>query len=100
MNGELEDVEYDLYNEFGEKYRCKGGYILVDGGFVNAIVFIEPDKFRLTKDSVLFSEWLESVRKDVECFFGILKQRWWFRNGICYHDTDILSSAFKTVCIL
>ena len=101
MHGSLENIEYELYNEFGEKYKCKGGYILVDGGFLNHIVFIEPDKFRLNKDSVLFSEWLESVRKDVECFFGILKKRWWwFRNGICYHDTDVLSGAFKTVCTL
>ena len=101
MNGALEDIEYELYNEFGEKYKCKGGYILVDGGFVNSIVFIEPDKFRVNRDAVLYSEWLESVRKDVECFFGILKKRWWwFRNGICYHDIDILEGAFKTVCAL
>ena len=68
MNGSLEGIEYDLYNEFGEKYKCKGGYILVDGGFINSIVFIEPEKFCVNKDAVLYSEWLESVRKDVECF--------------------------------
>jgi len=101
LNGALEDVEYELYNEFGELYKCKGGYILVDGGFINSIVFIEPEKFRLDRDSVLFSEWLESVRKDVECFFGILKKRWWwFRNGICYHDSNTLEAAFKSVCAL
>ena len=101
LSGALEDIEYNLYNEFGELYKCKGGYILVDGGFVNSIVFIEPDKFRINRDAVLYSEWLKSVRKDVECFFGILKKRWtWFRNGICYHSPATLESAFKTVCAL
>ena len=101
LHGSLEQVQYKLFNEFGELYDCKGGYLLVDGGFVNSIVLIEPEKFRMDRDSVLFSEWLESVRKDVECFFGILKNRWWwFRNGICYHSTQILGDAFKTVCTL
>ena len=96
LNGSLELVEYDLYNEFGELYHAKGGYILVDGGFVNSIVFQEPEKFRMTRDSVLFAEWMESVRKDVECFFGIIKIRWWwFRNGVCYHSTETLDAAFN-----
>ena len=30
LSGALEDIEYNLYNEFGEIYKCKGGYILVD----------------------------------------------------------------------
>jgi hypothetical protein len=64
-------------------------------------VFIDPDKHRLQRDQVLGSEWLESVRKDVECLFGILKQRWrFFRNGISYHDPDLIEAAFKTICCL
>ena len=26
-------------------------------------------------ENIRFSEWLESMRKDVECFFGIMKDR-------------------------
>jgi hypothetical protein len=29
--------------------------------------FVDPDHHRMTKQAVYWSEWLESVRKDVEC---------------------------------
>jgi hypothetical protein len=33
--------------------------------------------------TVMWAEWLESIRKDVECVFGILKQRFrWLRNKV------------------
>ena len=101
LNGYLQNIEYELYNERGEKYKCRGAYIIVDGGYVNSPVFIDPDKFRWTRDAVLWSEWLESVRKDVENFFGMLKPRWrFFRNGICYHDREFIAKAFKVGCCL
>ena len=34
---------------------------------------IERSKYPLSEGDLLFSKRLESVRKDVECFFGILK---------------------------
>ena len=75
QHGSLEELEYELYDTFGNKYRCKGGYIIVDGGYIDCICFIDPDKYRMDKTAVLWSEWLESVRKDVECFFGVIKIR-------------------------
>ena len=101
QHGSLEDIEYELYDSFGEKYKCRGGYIIVDGGYVDSICFIDPDKNRINKQSVLWSEWLESVRKDVECFFGVLKIRFrFFRNGIGYHTREDIEAAFKTACTL
>ena len=101
LNGSLQQIEYQLYDTSGELYTCQGGYIIVDGGYIDSPVFIDPDKFRLNKEAVLWSEWLESVRKDVENFFGILKQRFrFFRNGISYHDKDEIEQAFKTCCCL
>ena len=101
LNGSLQDIQYELYNERGEKYKCKGAYIIVDGGYINSPVFIDPDKFRWTRDAVLWSEWLESVRKDVENFFGMLKPRWrFFRNGIAYHNREFIGKAFKVGCCL
>ena len=45
---------------------------------------------------VVFSEWLESVRKDVECAFGILKIRFRFLRGfVVYHDANTIENAFK-----
>ena len=36
---------------------------------------MEPTKYPLNEEDTKWSKWLESVRKDVECFFGILKGR-------------------------
>ena len=100
-HGTLSNIEYELYDKFGVKYKCKGGYLIVDGGYIDHICFIDPDKNRLHHDSVIWSEWLESVRKDVECFFGILKQRWRFlRNGVVYHSANTMEDAFETACLL
>jgi hypothetical protein len=100
-HGSLQHVSYELWNSYGEKYKCLGGYLIVDGGYIDHICFIEPEKHRLTKDAVTFSEWLESVRKDVECFFGILKIRWrLFMNPIHYHSKITIEHAFKTACCL
>ena len=50
---------------------------------------------------MLWSEWIESIRKDVECFFGVLKSRFrYFRNGIRYHSREVVEQAFKTACCL
>ena len=101
INGSLQDISYELYNAAGEKYKCKGAYVIVDGGYINSPALIDPDKHRLSRDQVLWSEWLESVRKDVENYFGILKARWrYFRNGISYRCRDLIEQAFKTVACL
>lgn len=44
---------------------------------------------------------LESVRKDVERTFGILKMRFrFFKNAIELHSQDDIDNAFFTCCIL
>ena len=55
------------------KYR--GGWLLVDNGYLNWGVTIPPMKETATIAEWRFSKWLESMRKDVECTFGILKGR-------------------------
>ena len=43
---------------------------------MNWSVTVPPLKSTLLRREIRFSEWLESMRKDVECAFGILKGRW------------------------
>ena len=44
---------------------------------------------------------MESVRKDVECAFSILKIRFRFLRGfVIYHDPLIIEYAFKTATML
>ena len=48
-----------------------------------------------------FSTNLESVRKDVECTFGILKKRWRvLNNGILFRDINVCDKVFTTCCCL
>ena len=48
-----------------------------------------------------WSEWVESVRKDVECTFGILKSRFrMLRDGIELHSPGEITNVFHTCCIL
>jgi hypothetical protein len=56
--------------------------------------------FKIAKD-MYWSEWIESVRKDVECTFGILKNR--FRillNGINYQKKETIEHIFVAACML
>ena len=58
MHDALEDIEYELYDSYGNKYKCRGGYIIVDGGYYDCICFMDPDKSRCHNESVYWSEWL------------------------------------------
>jgi len=49
---------------------------------------------------VLWSEWVESIRKDVECFFGVLKARFQFLRNPIEYNIFTIDDVFKTCCIL
>jgi hypothetical protein len=58
-------------------------------------------KISVDRQEIRWSEWLENVRKDVECTFGILKGHWHIlKTGICLHGVDIVDKMWKTCCAL
>ena len=62
---------------------------------------MDPFGFCDHMSKTYWSEWLESIRKDVECCFGILKTR--FRillDSLKYHKEKDITAIFKTCCIL
>ena len=62
---------------------------------------MEPTKYPLNADDTDFSKHLESVRKDVECFFGILKGRFRIlKLPILFRSRERIDNAFFTCCIL
>ena len=62
---------------------------------------IAPSKYPIDHDDLVFSKRLESVRKDVECFFGILKGRFRIlKLAIPYHKQKDIDNVFFTCCIL
>ena len=88
------DVEYDLCNNDGSKTKCKGAWILVDGGYLSWSCLIPPYKTYLKTSDQRWSKWLEFMRKDVECTFDILKGRWRIlKTGIRQHLVHLLCLA-------
>ena len=92
---------FTLLTKDGIPVVWEGAYVIVDGGYQKMASFIDPMHNRFGFKEILWSEWLESVRKDVECTFGILKIRFrLLRNPVIYQCGDTISNAFKTACLL
>ena len=62
ISGEIIEVEY------------QGVWFMVDNGYLNWLCTVPPVKNATSYQTIRFSEWLESMRKDVECTFGILNK--------------------------
>ena len=79
----------------------KGLYLLVDGGYHKWRIMQCPLKHTIEVDKTRWSELAESVRKDVECAFGLLKKRFQFlKNAITWHrKSDIDNAVFSCVIL-
>jgi hypothetical protein len=83
------DFEYQIQTEQGLETR-KGAHLICDGGYHHWNHMICGFKQSDEEQRTLFSCQLESVRKDVECCFGILKMRFQIlANPIQYHDKNL-----------
>jgi hypothetical protein len=101
MAGLLAELKFVLYDANGVPCLHKGGYLISDNGYMKYAMFVAPFKTPSSRTELLWSEWEESTRKDVECFFGVLKARFWYlRNGVRYHSAKIIESSFRTAAIL
>ena len=96
---------FDLfdYAENGETKVVKyaGCYLIVDNGYLPLSVIIPPMTTTSSRSEIRFSEWLESLRKDVECTFGILKSRWrMLKYGIRLQSIIKCDQVWLTCCAL
>ena len=79
----------------------KGAYVIVDNGYLEWSTTVPPLKSSCNRSELRFSQWLESMRKDVECTFGILKGRWRIlKTGIRLHNTEVSDNIWLTCCAL
>ncbi|CAN0438652.1 unnamed protein product [Discosporangium mesarthrocarpum] len=62
-----------LVDSEGREFTEKGAYLIVDSGNHQWRCLMYPLKSALTVAGFKWSKHLESVRKDMECFFGRLK---------------------------
>jgi len=106
----LQDLHFDLYCLVtGEDGMCRvgtrrwrGAWVLSDNGYHPAwSCCIPPFKRPKFKTEARFSEWLESMRKDVECFFGLLKGRFRIlKTGVRMQGVAVCDAIFKTYVAL
>ena len=95
------EVPYTLVGDDGTVRTEKGLYLIVDGGYHKWKCLQCPMKHTSLPKDALWSKWVESVRKDVECVFGILKGRFrCLKLPIYYHDKETIDSMFFSCCII
>jgi hypothetical protein len=77
-NTTLNGIEFELFekDQNGNVLTIKysGPYLIVDNGYLSWSTTVPPSKCPATQQELKWSNWLESIRKDVECTFGILKR--------------------------
>jgi len=103
MHSDLyKNFEFTLYDEDRRKVRHRGVYAICDGGYGDSRNLVSA--FRnagVVGPKLDWSRWVGSVRKDVECTFGVLKQR--FRilyTHIARRKANDVENMFKVCAIL
>ena len=92
--------EHDGSDIIVEVKYC-GAWLIVDNGYLEWSVTIPPMKDTMYYKETRWSEWMESMRKDVECTFGILKGRFRIlKAGVRCHGVDVTDKIWKTCCAL
>jgi hypothetical protein len=78
-----------------------GAYLIVDNLYLNWLCMVPPFGVTNNVNKICWSKWLESIRKDVECTFGILKGRWRIlKAGVQIHGVNSVSYIWLTCCAL
>ena len=101
----MKDKEFELFelDKDGNLVSIlySGVWFLVDNGYLDWSTTVPPMKHPLTYEEIRFSEWLESMRKDIECTFGIMKQRFHvLKYGIRLHKISNSDKVWSTCCAL
>jgi hypothetical protein len=95
------DVEWEMVDSDGNVTRQTGCWSLVDGGYPSWEALICPIGNTSDEDGLRWSHWMESLRKDVERTFGIMKQRFRIlKFGITLQSVEAVDKAWFTCCAL
>ena len=99
------DHQFTLYeideNNNRVEVTYQGAWFIVDNGYLDWSCTVPPMKHPTTYEEIRFSEWIESMRKDIECTFGILKHRFAIlKNGIRLGSISQCDQVWRTCCAL
>lgn len=106
-HGSLDDnvfwlFEYNTPEETDiQMVQYRGAWIMCDNGYLHWPTLVPPFKDWRHIRETRFSHWLESMRKDVECTFGIMKGRFRIlKAGVRVHGVEKVDRIWKTCCAL
>jgi hypothetical protein len=96
-------AEWHYFDEQGNIKKGKGAYLICDNGYLHWPILICP--FMRSEGNTplesCFSANVESVRKDVECCFGILKRQWKsLDSGFHHRKIEVCQHIFVACCVL
>ena len=102
------DVKKGLYKQTTEVFdrngsikTMKGGFLICDNGYHHWATLMPPTKVALSDEEFKWSEMCESLRKDIECTFGILKQMFAIlKYGCRCSEQEQIDKVFLTCCAL
>jgi len=96
-NGLYSNYTRMIYEENGNMIEMRGMYHINDNGYHKWGTSMEPSKHSRTRAEMCWSEMCESLRKDVECFFGVLKQMFAIlKYGCRFQDQSVMDHVFLT----
>ena len=71
-----DDVVFKIFDADGAEREVRGAWFITDNGYPRWRILQAPIKSCSTRHEMKWATRIESVRKDVECFFGRLKIRY------------------------
>ena len=76
-------------------------WFIVDNRYLSWSCTVPPTDNGTTYEIIRFSEWIESMRKDVECTFGIMMGRFAIlRYGLKFQDIITYDQMWLICCAL
>jgi hypothetical protein len=97
---ELDSHQWTRYDRCGNPTSMRGVYLICDGGYHDWPCTISGYSFTVDSNKFLFARWLSSLRKCVECTFGILKCRFTILKNFRYHTERKLNDVWFTCLAL
>ena len=95
-----EDVTFELYRADWSTFMVRGAFLISDSGHAKWRMLQAPINSSSSLDDMKWSTRLESVRKDVECFFGLLKIHFRIlRSPVIFHKRNRVENVFFAACI-
>eukprot|EP00978_Attheya_sp_CCMP212_P021848 scaffold64230_cov41-Attheya_sp.AAC.2 len=100
--GELSKLEFFVRCDDGKTEKLTGPYFICDGGYLDWMCLIPPFKHMPEQSKEHgWSKYVESVRKDVERVFGILKKRFYILvHAFEQHDERDIENIVVTCALL